>query len=201
MVVDRPRLLPDAGRDHGDAGGRLRVDGQLLRRRPQPGGRRAEHLRRAGQRDGHGRPGQAGLQHDLSAPSPLVTSASAGPSTWTYGQRLLGRRHAATRRDHQPVPGDQRSAGLQTGSGGDTLVATTKTASDGTYKSLRSSTAGTHHVQESVPSGYVQTGGGPTGARETPTTRSRPPEATAIPATSSTTTSSPPASRPASPTR
>ena len=55
------------------------------------------------------------------------------------------------------------SAGLQTGSGGDVLVATTTTATNGTY-SFMLSTAGTYYVQEVVPSGYIQTGGGPNGA-------------------------------------
>ena len=56
------------------------------------------------------------------------------------------------------------SAGLQTGSGGDALVASTKTASDGTY-GFSGLTAGvTYYVVEVVPAGYVQTGGGPNGS-------------------------------------
>jgi Prealbumin-like fold domain len=54
-------------------------------------------------------------------------------------------------------------AGLQTGSGGDTLVASTVTASNGTY-SFNNLTPGTYFVTEVVPSGYVQTGGGPNGS-------------------------------------
>lgn len=54
------------------------------------------------------------------------------------------------------------ATGLQTGSGGDTLVGTTTTASDGTY-SFPNPGAGTYYVQEAVPSGYIQTGGGPSG--------------------------------------
>ena len=55
------------------------------------------------------------------------------------------------------------TSGLQVGSGGDTLVATTTTASNGTY-SFAVATAGTYYVQESVPAGYIQTGGGPNGS-------------------------------------
>ena len=55
------------------------------------------------------------------------------------------------------------SAGLQAGSGGDTLVASTTTASNGTYN-FSVTSAGTYYVQESVPAGYVQTGGGPNGS-------------------------------------
>jgi hypothetical protein len=55
------------------------------------------------------------------------------------------------------------TSGLQVGSGCDTLVATTTTASNGTY-SFPVSTAGTYYVQEAVPTGNVQTGGGPSGA-------------------------------------
>ena len=43
-----------------------------------------------------------------------------------------------------------------------TPVAATTTASNGTY-SFTVSTPGTYYVQESVPSGYIQTGGGPNG--------------------------------------
>ena len=55
------------------------------------------------------------------------------------------------------------SSGLQAGSGGDQLVATTTTASNGTY-SFSVTTPGTYYVQESVPPGYLQTGGGPNGS-------------------------------------
>ena len=55
-----------------------------------------------------------------------------------------------------------RSSGLQTGCGGDTLVASTTTASNGAY-SFTGLAAGTYYVQEVVPAGYVQTGGGPNG--------------------------------------
>jgi hypothetical protein len=55
------------------------------------------------------------------------------------------------------------AAGLQAGSGGDTLVASTTTTSNGTY-SFTVTSPGTYYVQESVPSGYVQTGGGPYGS-------------------------------------
>ena len=55
------------------------------------------------------------------------------------------------------------SSGLQTGSGGDTLVATTTTASNGAY-SFSNLPSGTYYVQEAVPSGYIQTGGGPNGS-------------------------------------
>ena len=54
------------------------------------------------------------------------------------------------------------TAGLQSGSGGDTLVATTTTASNGTF-TFSLSAAGTYYVAETVPAGYVQTGGGPDG--------------------------------------
>ncbi len=46
--------------------------------------------------------------------------------------------------------------------GSETLVATTTTARNGTYSF--SVSPGTYNVQESVPSGYVQTGGGPNGS-------------------------------------
>jgi Matrixin/Prealbumin-like fold domain len=56
-------------------------------------------------------------------------------------------------------------SGLQTGSGGDTLVATTTTDSNGNYSFSSGLTAGvTYYVTESVPSGYLQTGGGPNGS-------------------------------------
>ncbi len=55
------------------------------------------------------------------------------------------------------------SSGLQTGCGGDKLVATTTTASNGTY-SFSNLVPGTYYVQEAVPAGYVQTGGGPNGS-------------------------------------
>jgi parallel beta-helix repeat protein len=54
-------------------------------------------------------------------------------------------------------------AGLQVGNSGDTLVASTTTASNGTY-SFTVAGAGNYYVQESVPTGYVQTGGGPYGS-------------------------------------
>ncbi len=44
-----------------------------------------------------------------------------------------------------------------------TLVATTTTASNGTY-SFTETTPGTYEVQEVVPTGYIQTGGGPSGS-------------------------------------
>src|SRR5208283_1106950 len=53
--------------------------------------------------------------------------------------------------------------GLVVGSGGDTFVASTTTLSNGTY-SFTLSNPGTYYVQESVPSGYIQTGGGPNGS-------------------------------------
>ena len=43
------------------------------------------------------------------------------------------------------------------------LVASTTTASNGTY-SFTVTSPGTYYVQESVPSGYIQTGGGPNGS-------------------------------------
>ncbi len=55
------------------------------------------------------------------------------------------------------------TAGLQAGSCGDTFVASTTTATNGTY-SFSVMSAGTYYVQESVPAGYVQTGGGPNGS-------------------------------------
>jgi Prealbumin-like fold domain len=54
------------------------------------------------------------------------------------------------------------TAGLQTGTGGDTLVATTTTTSNGTF-SFTNVPLGTYYVQEVVPTGFVQTGGGPNG--------------------------------------
>ena len=50
-----------------------------------------------------------------------------------------------------------------TSGNGETFVASTTTASDGTY-SFAVTTPGTYYVQESVPSGYIQTGGGPNGS-------------------------------------
>jgi protocatechuate 3,4-dioxygenase beta subunit len=56
------------------------------------------------------------------------------------------------------------TSGLQTGCpNGDTLVATTVTASNGTY-SFCNLGPGTYYVQEVVPGGYIQTGGGPNGS-------------------------------------
>ena len=51
----------------------------------------------------------------------------------------------------------------QATSGGETFVASTATGSSGAY-SFTVSTPGTYYVQESVPSGYIQTGGGPSGS-------------------------------------
>ena len=51
---------------------------------------------------------------------------------------------------------------LYTAVGGN-AVATTTTASDGSY-SFNNLAAGTYYVQENVPSGYIQTGGGPNGS-------------------------------------
>ncbi len=73
--------------------------------------------------------------------------------------------------DDTPQPGividlyqeSNSTSGLQTGSGGDKLVATATTASSGMY-SFTGLAAGTYYVLEVVPSGYVQTGGGPNGA-------------------------------------
>jgi hypothetical protein len=55
------------------------------------------------------------------------------------------------------------TAGLQTGCGGDTLVATAVTASNGTYSFANLTAGATYYVQEVVPCGYIQTGGGPNG--------------------------------------
>jgi SdrD B-like domain len=55
------------------------------------------------------------------------------------------------------------SAGLQIGNGGDALVASTTTASNGTY-SFSGVAPGAYYVAEVVPAGYVQTGGGPSSA-------------------------------------
>ncbi len=52
---------------------------------------------------------------------------------------------------------------LYTGSVGGTLLASTKTLSDGAY-SFTNLMPGTYYVQEAVPSGYIQTGGGPNGS-------------------------------------
>ncbi len=52
------------------------------------------------------------------------------------------------------------TTGLGTGSG---YLAQTTTASNGTF-SFGNLSAGTYYVQEAVPSGYVQTGGGPSGS-------------------------------------
>jgi Ca2+-binding RTX toxin-like protein len=55
------------------------------------------------------------------------------------------------------------TSGLQTGSGGDTLVTTTTTSSNGTYSFGNISVPATYYVQEIVPALSVQTGGGPCG--------------------------------------
>jgi hypothetical protein len=52
------------------------------------------------------------------------------------------------------------TSGLQ--SPGDMLVATTMTLGDGSY-TFNNLAPGTYYVQESVPTGYIQTGGGPNG--------------------------------------
>ncbi len=54
------------------------------------------------------------------------------------------------------------SSGLQTGNGGDTLVSSAKTNSSGVF-SFTNLAPGTYYVQEAVPGGYLQTGGGPNG--------------------------------------
>ena len=50
---------------------------------------------------------------------------------------------------------------FQATSGGETFIASVTTGSSGTYSFAVS--PGTYYVQESVPSGYIQTGGGPSG--------------------------------------
>ena len=105
----------------------------------------------------------------VSPASPTITTTPGGTVAHRHGFTISGtkyldltgngfsvRRHPAGRRDDQPLPG--RTSGTPT-----TLVATTTTASDGTY-SFTVNTPGTYYVQESVPSGYVQTGGGPNGS-------------------------------------
>ncbi len=54
------------------------------------------------------------------------------------------------------------AANLGTGTGYAT-ASTTTTAANGTY-SFNNLAAGTYYVQEGVPSGYIQTGGGPNGS-------------------------------------
>jgi len=53
------------------------------------------------------------------------------------------------------------TAGLQVG-GGDTLVATTATLANGTF-TFGNLGPGTYYVREAVPTGFIQTGGGPNG--------------------------------------
>ena len=79
-------------------------------------------------------------------------------------------------------------------------VATTTTAANGTY-SFTGLAAGTYYVQEVVPSGYIQTGGGPNGiGREHLLHRSTSRPARSTPATTSTTTRFRPARPPTSAT-
>jgi hypothetical protein len=62
------------------------------------------------------------------------------------------------------------TTGLQTGTGGDTLVATTTTATKGSYNGFYSfsvSTLGTYYVKEVVPTGWVSTTPNPVTVVET----------------------------------
>jgi uncharacterized repeat protein (TIGR01451 family) len=108
------------------------------------------------------------------APPTIVTSpgTTAGLGNITIsGTKYLDLTGNGFSSDDTPDPGvtmnlyleANGSGGLQTGTGGDTLVATTTTTSNGTY-SFTVSAAGTYYVQESVPSTDVQTGGGPNGS-------------------------------------
>ena len=58
---------------------------------------------------------------------------------------------------------EQRLPDCRSAAAAMTFVASTTTASNGTY-SFTVSSPGTYYVQESVPSGYIQTGGGPNGS-------------------------------------
>ncbi len=65
--------------------------------------------------------------------------------------------------DDTPLGGVTIDLYQATSGGGETLVSSTETASNGTY-TFNVSNPGTYYVQEAVPSGYVQTGGGPNGS-------------------------------------
>jgi hypothetical protein len=110
----------------------------------------------------------------VSAASPTIDTSPSGSgstgSTAIKGTKYLDITGNGFSSDDTGKPGvtiklykeGNGIAGLQTGSGGDTLVTTKTTDSDGTY-SFPVSSAGIYYVQESVPSGYLQTGGGTDG--------------------------------------
>jgi hypothetical protein len=110
----------------------------------------------------------------ITPASPSITTAPGGPvqlgDITISGTKYLDLTGNGFSSDDTPQGGvtidlyeeSNGSAGLQTGSGGDKLVGTTTTASNGTYSFMVDS-AGTYYVAESVPTGYIQTGGGPNG--------------------------------------
>ncbi|MGP0068579.1 MAG: SdrD B-like domain-containing protein [Isosphaeraceae bacterium] len=111
----------------------------------------------------------------VSPASPTISTTPGGPvaigNIVIGGTKYLDLTGNGFSSDDTPQSGvtidlykeSDNTAGLQVGSGGDTLIATATTANNGTY-SFSVTAAGTYYVQESVPSGSIQTGGGPDGS-------------------------------------
>ncbi len=101
-----------------------------------------------------------------TASSPTITTTPGGTvalgSFTISGIKYLDATGNGFSSDDTPQSGVTLDLYQVTG-GTQTLVATTTTASNGTY-SFTETTPGTYEVYESVPSGYIQTGGGPNGS-------------------------------------
>jgi hypothetical protein len=110
-----------------------------------------------------------GLYNSLvNAAEPLTISAATisgykwddanGNGKWDSGEVGL---NGVTFQLYQET---NKTTGLQTGTGGDTLVATTTTAANGSnngYYSFSVSTVGTYYIKEVVPTGWVSTTANP----------------------------------------
>ncbi len=99
--------------------------------------------------------------------SPTITTTAGGTipvgGITISGTKYLDLTGNGFSSDDTPQGGVTIDLYQATSGGGESFVASTTTAGNGTY-SLNVSNAGTYYVQEAVPSGYIQTGGGPDGS-------------------------------------
>ncbi len=96
----------------------------------------------------------------VTTPNPTSATLSSTPITISGIKYLDPTGNGFTSAD-TPQSGVTIDLYQQAGSG-ETLVGTTTTGTNGTYSFTVA--PGTYYVQESVPSGYIQTGGGPNGS-------------------------------------
>ncbi len=111
----------------------------------------------------------------ITQASPSITTTPGGPvklgNILISGFKYLDQTGNGYSSDDTPQSGvtidlyesSNGNTGLQIGGGGDTLIATATTATNGAY-SFTVTTAATYYVQEVVPTAYIQTGGGPNGS-------------------------------------